>query len=203
MAADVERAGHGLQIGGEKRELLKLALKLVLGAATLVVLVSILGHHFRPELEQVGHTFLDRFGYVGVGLGTYLADGLHCPVPPQFYMLASIASGWSELWTIVAVCIGSMFGGVTAYTIARRASKLRFLQRLLARSQKKVDWLFARYGYWAVAIGSLTPIPYSFLCYVAGGYRMPARIFVTLSLFRIPKIVLYFYLIQLGWTSGE
>src|SRR5688500_4582138 len=167
----------------EKRELLALALKLVLGAAALVALVSLLGHHFRPELEGLGRGFIDRFGYAGIALGTYIADGLHCPVPPQFYMLASIASGWSALWTIVAVCIGSMFGGFTAYAIARRASKLKFLQRLLARSQEKVDWLFARYGYWAVAIGSLTPIPYSFLCYVAGGYRMPAKIFVVLSLF--------------------
>lgn len=202
MIAEVDSAGSGSQTRTVKRELVLLAVKLVLGAAALVAIVSLLGHHFRPQLEELGRGFLDRFGYGGVALGTYIADGLHCPVPPQFYMLASIASGWSELWTIVAVCIGSMFGGLTAYGIARRASKLKFLERLLARSQKKVDWLFSRYGYWAVAIGSLTPIPYSFLCYVAGGYRMPVRIFLVLSLFRIPKVVLYFYLVKIGWASG-
>jgi len=187
---------------GEKRALIKLGLKLVLGAAGLVALVALLGHYFRPELEGVGRTFVERFGYVGIAAGTFIADGLHCPVPPQFYMLASITSGWSVFWTLVAVCIGSMLGGITAYAIARKASDLEFFKRLLARTQKHVDWLFTRYGYWAVAIGSLTPIPYSFLCYVAGGYRMPARIFCALSLFRIPKIVLYFYLVKLGWASG-
>jgi membrane protein YqaA with SNARE-associated domain len=190
------------EISNEKRELVKLGLKLVLGAASLVGLVSLLAHFFRPQLESLGETFIERFGYAGVALGTYMADGLHCPVPPQFYMLASITAKWSELWTIVAVCIGSMFGGITAYWIARKAMGLRFFRRLLARTQRHVDWLFKRYGYWAVAIGSLTPIPYSFLCYVAGGYRMPPRIFVVLSLFRIPKIVLYFYLVKLGWTAG-
>jgi hypothetical protein len=32
---------------------------------------------------------------------------------------------------------------------------------------------------------------------------MPPRIFFVLSLFRIPKVVLYFYLVKLGWTSVE
>jgi membrane protein YqaA with SNARE-associated domain len=191
------------RVGSEKRELLKLLIKLVLGAAGLVAVVSLLGHYLRPELESMGRAFLDRFGYAGIALGTYVADGLHCPVPPQFYMLASIVSGWSVAGTLVAVCVGSLLGGITAYSIARKASNLAFLKRLLARTQQKVDWLFARYGYWAVAIGSLTPIPYSFLCYVAGGYRMPPRIFCVLSLFRIPKVILYFYLVKLGWTTGD
>lgn len=187
--------------GDDRRELVMLGLKLLLGAAALVAIVSLLGHYFRSELETLGRAFVERFGYAGIATGTYIADGLHCPVPPQFYMLASITSGWSELWTIVAVCIGSILGGITAYAIARKATSVPFLKRLLARTQRKLDWLFERYGYWAVAIGSLTPVPYSFLCYVAGGYRMPPRIFVALSLFRIPKVVLYFYLVKLGWTT--
>jgi membrane protein YqaA with SNARE-associated domain len=188
--------------GEARRELLKLGLKFLLGAAALVALVSFLGHTFRPQLESMGRTFVDRFGYVGIGLGTFLADGLHCPVPPQFYMLASIASGRSVPWTLVAVCIGSLLGGIAAYTIASKASHWRFLRRLLARSQKSVGGLFERYGYWAVAIGSVSPLPYSFLCYLSGVYRMPPRIFLALSLFRIPKVVFYFYLVKLGWGHG-
>ena len=186
----------------DRKRTLLLALKIVLGAAGLVVVVWTLGHFFHDELERMGKSFVERFGYVGIALGTYLADGLHCPVPPQFYMLASIVSRGSAAWTIVAVCVGSLAGGVTAYAIAREATKLRFLQRVLAYTQRKADWLYARFGYWAVAIGSVTPIPYSFLCYLAGAHRMPPSIFLALSLFRIPKIVLYFYLVKLGWTSG-
>ena len=185
-----------------RREAAALWVKLVLGAAGLVAVVAFLGHSFRPELEGMGRAFLERFGYGGIALGTFLADGLHCPVPPQFYMLASIVSGWSVPGTLVAVCAGSLLGGITAYSIARRAAALPFLQRVLARSQAKVDWLFDRYGRWAVAIGSLTPIPFSFLCYIAGAYRMRLRIFLGLALFRIPKIVFYFYLVQLGWTGS-
>jgi membrane protein YqaA with SNARE-associated domain len=185
-----------------KRDALKLGLTFVLGVVGLVAVVSLLGHHYRAELESMGRTILDRFGYVGIALGTFIADGIHFPIPPQFYMLASIAAGWSVLWTLVAVCMGSMLGGVTAYSIARKASHLRVFQRLLARTQRKVDSLFARFGYWAVALVSLTPIPFSMLCYVAGAHRMRARMFVVLSLFRIPKLVLYFYVVKLGWASG-
>lgn len=199
---DSELSRHA-PVANVRRELAILLLKLVVGVVGVVGLVSLLGHYFRAELATIGHGFLDRFGYIGIALGTYLADGLHVPVPPQFYMLASIVSGWSVAWTLVAVGVGSVLGGATAYSIARHASKLRPLQRLLARTKARLDWLFARFGYWAVAIGSLTPIPYSFLCYVAGGYRMPPRICFALSLFRIPKIVLYFYLVKFGWTRGE
>ena len=190
------------EAGQTKRELFVLAMKLVLGIVALVALVTLLGTYFREELEGLGSAFVERFGYVGLSLGTYAADGLHFPVPPQFYMLASITGGMSTVGTLVAISIGSLAGGMTAYAIARKAANLEILKKLLARTKKKVDWLFTRYGYWAVAIGSLTPIPYSFLCYVAGGYRMPLRIFVVLSLFRIPKIALYFYLLELGWTSA-
>jgi membrane protein YqaA with SNARE-associated domain len=186
----------------DRRAALGLWLKLVVGAGALVVLVALLAHTFRPELERMGRAFLERFGYAGIALGTYLADGLHCPVPPQFYMLASIAGGWSVPGTLVALSTGSVLGGITAYSIARRASRLAFFERLLARSRKKVDWLFERYGRWAVAVGSLTPIPYSFLCYIAGAYRMRPGIFVALAAFRIPKLVLYFYLVKLGWSAG-
>jgi membrane protein YqaA with SNARE-associated domain len=186
-----------------KYEAWKLGLKLLLGATALVLVVALLGHFFHADLEKLGRAFLGRFGYAGIAMGTYIADGLHCPVPPQFYMLAAIASGWSEGWTIVAVCIGSLAGGVTGYLIARKAASIRLFRRLFARNQEKFDWLYERYGYWAVAIGSLTPIPFSFLCYVAGGQRMPPRIFVALSLFRIPKVVLYFYLVKLGWTRAQ
>ena len=185
-----------------KRETLKLGLKFVLGLVGLVAVVALLGHHYRGELETLGRALLDQFGYIGIALGTFIADGFHFPIPPQFYMLASIAAGWSAVGTVVAVCSGSLAGGLTAYSIARKASHLRVFQRLLARTQRKVDWLFARFGYWAVAIGSLTPIPYSMLCYVAGAHRMPAKTFVVLALFRIPKVILYFELVKLGWGSG-
>jgi membrane protein YqaA with SNARE-associated domain len=185
-----------------KREALKLALTFVLGVVGLMTIVSLLGHYYRAELESMGRTILDRFGYFGIALGTYVADGLHFPVPPHFYMLASIAARWSMLWTVIALSTGSLLGGLTAYWIARKASHLRLFQRLLARTQRKVDGLFTRFGYWAVAVGSLTPIPYSMLCYVAGAHRMRAKIFVVLALFRIPKLVLYLYLVKLGWASS-
>jgi membrane protein YqaA with SNARE-associated domain len=186
----------------KQREALKLGLTFVLGVVGLVVIVTLLGHYYRAELESMGSAVLDRFGYFGIALGTFMADGLHFPIPPQFYMLASIAAQWSVSWTLVALSCGSLLGGFTAYSISRKASHLKVFQRLLARTQKKVDWLFSRFGYWAVAVGSLTPIPYSMLCYVAGAHRMPMRIFVVLTLFRLPKLVLYFYLVKLGWASG-
>jgi hypothetical protein len=82
-----------------KRETLKLGLKFVLGLVGLVAVVALLGHHYRGELETLGRALLDQFGYIGIALGTFIADGFHFPIPPQFYMLASIAAGWSAVGT--------------------------------------------------------------------------------------------------------
>lgn len=188
--------------GAPTRETRALLLKLIVGAAGLFALVALLGHTFRAELEGMGRYLLEHFGYAGISVGTWLADGFTFPIPPQFYMLASIAAGWSAAYTIVAVCIGSLLGGATAYSIARRASHLPMFQRLLALTQHRVEWLFERFGFWALAVGSLTPIPYSFLCFVAGAHRMRPRIYLVLSLFRIPKVVLYFYLVDLAWRAS-
>src|SRR5688500_13731263 len=109
---DAALTGPRADAGDPNRALAKLPIKLVLGAAGLVTVVALVGHYFRAELETMGHAFVERFGYAGIALGTYLADGLHCPVPPQFYMLASIVSGWSVPWTLIAVTVGSLLGGI-------------------------------------------------------------------------------------------
>lgn len=53
-------------------------------------LVALLGFRFRAELAGAGRWLVDHLGYPGMGFGTFLADGLHFPIPPQFYMLAAI-----------------------------------------------------------------------------------------------------------------
>lgn len=182
---------------------LRLVWQTLLAVVVLVGFVSALAHFLRPELEAVGRGFLERFGAFGLTLGTFLADGLHFPIPPQFYMLAAVTAGWSAGTTVLAITAGSLVGGVVSHLIGRHLLwRVAFFRRIVDRSRKRFDWLFARYGYWAVAVGSLSPLPFSLLCNLSGLYKVPFRLFLVLSLFRVPRVVLFYLLIRLGWSSA-
>ncbi len=180
---------------------LRFVLQSLLALVVMIGFVSALARLFKPELEALGQGFLERFGALGLSLGTFLADGFHFPIPPQFYMLASITGGWSPLESLAAIAAGSMVGGVVSHLIGRHVLwRVAFLRRIVDRSRARIDWLFARYGYWAVAVGSISPVPFSLLCNLSDLYRVPFRIFLVLSLFRIPRLLIFYALIRLGWS---
>lgn len=182
---------------------LRLALQTLVTVLVLLGFVAALAHLLKPELQALGRGFLERFGAFGLSIGTFLADGLHFPIPPQFYMLAAITAGWSIATTLAAITAGSLVGGVVSHLIGRHVLwRVRFLRRIVDRSRQRFDWLFARYGYWAVAVGSISPIPFSLLCNLSGLYRVPFRLFLVLSLFRVPRILLFYMLIRFGWASA-
>lgn len=198
-----ETTGLPASEGRPVRVGLRLVLQTLATVLVLLAFVSALAHLLKPELEALGRGFLERFGAFGLTLGTFLADGLHFPIPPQFYMLAGITAGWSAWTTLTAITAGSLVGGVVSHLIGRHLLwRLRFLRRIVDRSRKRFDWLFARYGYWAVAVGSLSPVPFSLLCNLSGLYRVPFRLFLILSLFRVPRVMLFYMLIRFGWASA-
>jgi membrane protein YqaA with SNARE-associated domain len=164
-----------------------LLLRWMLALGTLLVLAFLLGRWFRPELEGMGRSFVERYGLWGMAFGTLIADGVHFPVPPQFYMLMSIASGGPQLGAFVTVTAASLAGGCVA------------LAKKLARSSRVVTELYARHGYRVVLIASLTPIAFSVLCYASGLCHLPKRAFLLVALLRIPKLAAYYYLVRLGW----
>jgi uncharacterized membrane protein YdjX (TVP38/TMEM64 family) len=65
---------------------------------------------------------------------------------------------------------------------------------------KTLTPLLVRYGTTAIVIASLLPVPYSFLCYFCGLNRLRYRLFAILVILRIPKILLYYWMIRAGWS---
>ena len=185
--------------GGELR---RLALRWCLGVGALIALAVVLGTHFREPLAAIGSAFVARFGFVGMAVGAFLADGLQFPVPPQFYMFVSVAAHTPALPTLLAIAVGSLAGGAVAFSIAEHVGRIRFVAEKLARSRASVEHALARFGYWAPVLASLLPIAYSLLCYVAGANRLPWRVYFVLSACRIPRLIFFYCLIRLGWLAA-
>jgi membrane protein YqaA with SNARE-associated domain len=184
-----------------KRDLALITLRFCAGLALLFAAMLGVARVFRAPLESLGRTFVERFGYPGMLLGTFVADGFHFPVPPQFYMLMAVSSGASRPLAFAFITCGSLLGGVVGYHVAGRLADLKPIARLLARAQGPTRRAFARFGYRAALVASLLPVAYSVLCYLAGLYRLPRRVFAVLCLCRIPRLLLFFYLVKLGWAQ--
>ncbi len=170
--------------------------------STLLLLfgfIALLGGLLRPQLESTGRSFVERFGYVGMAVGTLLADGFHFPVPPQFYMLMSIASHASALRTLVSISVGSLLGGVAGFVLARKLGRLKWLQQRVA-SVSTVDELRARLGVKSMIALSISPVAFSWLIYFCGFSRYRWRFILLLCAFRVPKLLLYYWLVRAGWA---
>jgi membrane protein YqaA with SNARE-associated domain len=186
---------------GEAPNLPRLLLRFALGLLCLLLFVLALGLLLRPELESFGRSFVSRFGLLGMGFGTLLADGFHVPVPPQFYMLLGISSGVPTSHTLSVIGAGSFIGGWIGFLVARKLLHFESIARFFERPRKLTEATLARYGVWALVLVSMLPIAYSFLCYLAGLSGFRYRAFLLLSVLRLPRLVAYYYLIRLGWSG--
>lgn len=174
-------------------------IRFVLGLLALLGAVTLLAHLLRPQLEGVGKAFADRFGYVGMALGTLLADGFQFPVPPQFYMLLSVASKTPAVWVIAAISVGSLLGGLSGFFLSRKLRRVPWLQRRVA-SHPALDRMRKAIGTKSLIALSITPVAFSWLIYFCGFSRYPWRFAWLLCALRIPKIVMYYWLVRAGWS---
>lgn len=173
----------------------------MLGIALFCALVLVASTYFRPQLTAVSRWLVARFGYAGFFVGPFLADAFSFPAPPQLYLLAAISTQQPGPLAVGLVSAGSVLGGNVGRLLGSKLGDRPFLARLLGRTRPKADALFARYGFWAVAVGALLPVPYSVLCYLAGVYRMPAGIFAGMSLLRVPRLIFFYYVLKAGFGT--
>lgn len=179
-----------------------LVLRFVLGLLALLGLVVVLVRALRPQLEAIGTSFVENFGLAGVAFGTFIADGFHFPLPPQFYMLLTIAAGTWSLSSFLAICVGSLSGGLCGYLLARRIARWPKPAQWLARLGKGFQsQLVGANAYRGALIASVTPVAFSVLCYFAGLYRLPMKAFALVLVLRVPKLVLFYELVKLGWSG--
>jgi membrane protein YqaA with SNARE-associated domain len=178
---------------------------LIYTVIAIVVLVGLaylaqryLGYHLEVASRWLTHTT----GYFGVFLSIWLIDTFTLPITPDV-ILAFVAHKGSALHAptaLAVICVASIVAGNTGYYLAKRISHWGWMRRRLARSFNRGHALFERFGVWTVVIAGLTPIPFSIVCWFAGLYEMkPGPLFLA-TLSRIPRFVVWFFLLRLGFT---
>lgn len=158
---------------------------------------------FGPQIEAAGQLFVDRFGLAGLAGGMLFADALSMPPPPLFYILIVATNPGSHLVGMTVISIASMVAGMVGYKLSALLSARPFFRRRIDATRARMDKLFERYGFWAFAIASATPMPFSIMCYVAGVYRVKPKLFALVLLFRIPRLLVMYWLARAGWMTGS
>lgn len=179
----------------EPRQLL---LQTAIGIAVLMVITFLAGQYFEAELKALGFGFVDRFGGLGVAVCCAGPDALPMP-PPHEVCMAFARLGGMPFWEVIAwATAGSLSGGSVGYAIGRSLSTTAWF-RTLIEGRGRLAWgAVERHGALALAMGALSPIPFSICCWASGAMRLRLPVFLLVSLLRLPRLAFYLWLVQLG-----
>lgn len=167
----------------------------------LAVFAGIAGLFFRDPLTAVAHAFVARWGGWGILIGFMIPDATGLPIPHDVFLALGLLGGLPIPQIIAFASVGSLTGGTLAFLASRYARKLPFFERRLASRAPEIEAMVARYGVTALAVGALTPLPFSLVCWASGLLGLRLRTFLLVSLLRIPRVAGYLALLHLGFIS--
>ena len=173
----------------------------VKGLAALVAFllaVGLVGYHFEHELAAMATRVVETVGFPGLCLILLVSDTFVTPFPPDLLLLVVATSPLSADWVRLVGILGvvSAFAGLLGWAFGRWLGHFRWSRRLFGEFKEEHRDFVKRYGFWAVALGAATPLPYSVTCWASGilGVRWEKVLLASL-LFRVPRMYLYYWLI--------
>ena len=176
----------------------RLLLKTIGGILILMSLLAALSWVFSEPLIEISRGYVNALGGLGIFLGFAIPDATTFPVPPDVF-LALGSMGGMAFWKIVLwASAGSLTGGSLGFAIGLFFRRTARFQRWMKRHGKQVNRLMQRYGTAALGIAAMTPVPYSIACHASSAGGMSYGRFFLVSLLRIPRVLIFLWLIQLG-----
>ena len=170
--------------------------------AIIVACVALLAKFFYAPFQALAMQVIGVLGLPGVLFGLWLTDTFTFPIPTDAYLVVAVASGAPWLPMMVAISLVSTFAGNCAYFVGPWLTRVPFINKRIEAFRPRGERLFARWGVGAIAIAALTPLPYSVICWFAGIYKMSYKRFALSTLFRIPRMVVYYLLIAGQWIPS-
>ena len=177
-----------------------IALQTVVVSLLIIVAVVVAGAFFKQPIQLLATWMVETFGIVGTILGICISDIFGLPIPPDTFIFIAATSGYPDVPVAAGLAAVSVGCGSAAYLLGPYVGRVPLLRTKVEQWRVKGEHLFERWGVWTVAIGALSPLPYSITCWFAGIYHMPYKRFFLATLFRIPRIVAYYMIFRLGWA---
>ena len=184
-------------------DLKKLLYQTLIGIFGIVILIIFLGHFVKGPISYLSGLFVDTFGILGVGFGILLSDSLPAFMIPDTFLIFAIAGNLEDMPVIAFASIGSLIGGSLSYAQGRYVfPRIHSFQKFIHSHDGKLKPYIEKYGMLAVVLAASTPLPYSWMAMLSGSLRMPYPKFMIGSLMRIPRFIIYYYAIKMGWLQN-
>ncbi len=174
-------------------------LRIIVATAILLGGVFVLGSFFREPLEAAGSHLYESAGLVGISLLVLVCD----PLPglgfqPGLLLGTAANVPWALLFPVTA--LSSLMSSALGWGIGHAGRNNRTFLRFL--STTGASPALARWGVRAVALASITPLPYGLATMAAGSGGLPFRILLLASTARWLKIAASLAAIKTGWNLG-
>jgi membrane protein YqaA with SNARE-associated domain len=129
--------------------------------------------YWHDPIKVAAQHAVEHYGLPALFVLTWLSDAIIQPIPADVYVFGTGFGGGHIYTTALVAGIASSLGGVTGFYIGKLIGPWRFKRVFGGKLLRGGRILFKEYGWWAVFVSGITPIPYSAVCYVGGIYQMP------------------------------
>lgn len=169
----------------------------------LLFIMAAVGLLFEEEMIALTGRVVERLGFWGLAAILLVTDTLVTPFPPDILLAVIAKSPLAENWPVYVgiLSLVSVVAGLTGYWIGRWLGHFRWCQRLFGQFKEDHRQFIGKYGFWGVALGAITPLPYSATCWTAGmlGIRW-TKVLAAMLLFRVPRFYAFYWLLS---TTGS
>lgn len=173
--------------------------RLLLGLLVLGGSVAAAAWFLREPIATFSTWLTTTTGWPGLVVSMALTDVV--PFATHGAVLLVAQAGGLGFWTsFFAASVGTVLGVISSWSIGRAFGRSERLQYLLHRS--RIAPFLGRYGIAAVALASITPIPDSLCVMGTGAAGTPLWYPLVGASIRIPKILVYLWVIREGWEMG-
>jgi membrane protein YqaA with SNARE-associated domain len=179
-----------------KTEDKKLALKIGLLIAIGIFFAITVGFiFFREEMNSLTKAIVDQFGLFGLFSITVIMDTIIQPISPDVLTLGFSMANLNFLTVAIVGGTASILAGFIGYSIGHFLKEEGVDKFIGQKNYQKAHTLFVKHGFWAILIGSISPVPFSAICWSAGVFKMPWKIFcISIVITRLPRFLLAGYI---------
>ena len=176
--------------------------KFVLGFLIIFAVAAVAGVFFREPIYQFGSMVVGTYGLVGLAIAVLFVDSLPTPLSYVPFMALALAGGMSFGEVLVVSSLASYSAGCLGYGMGRIAGMPERLETWVHERYPRVRSLLDQYGGWGVAAIAVLPLPLAVGTWSAGSLKVQARQVAIALLLRIPKTVIYLFVIERGLSLG-
>jgi membrane protein YqaA with SNARE-associated domain len=168
----------------------------VFGLLIFFGVLGAIGYVYDKEIETICHRVFALFGLGGLWAFVFVNDAIVSPIPPDLALIVFYKSEFKYQWYIWVTLfgLGSSVAGVVGWWLGGLLGKTKLPAYVFGAKLEQGKQLMRRYGAWSVAIGALTPVPFSLTTWTAGILNVPLRSLLIPCLLRVPRFIVYYWI---------